>query len=558
VHHCFKLTVELDMLQKLKISLLALLTVLVSACSLDLLDNPNAVTLNNADVNFILNRIELDYAGHFNQMSDPGMRLTRMLNQGAAIYDNAVSPASNDGSWQNAYANIMTDVKTIIPLAEGSRFFVHAGIARTIRASVLLNLVDAFGDVPLSEAIDATNFNPKVDGGAAVYAAAIKDLDDAIANFGATSAAIPAGDLFYGGSADSWIRVANTLKLKALLNRRLIDRAGSTSGIAALISGNRMISTAAQNFRFRFGSNLVNPDTRHPRYAGQYGPTGGGDYMSNSYMAHLFNTNDPRINYYFYRQTTRNPTDVNALRCITNQKPAHYGDNDVFCLPTPNAGYWGRDHLSNEGIPPDGLLRTAWGLYPAGGLFDNNAGAPVGLGVGAGGAGIHPIMMRSFVDFMLAEAALTLGTPGDPRELLKMGIEKSMADVRALAMGTVESGKINTFETAQGIVWNTRVSEYVDMVLAKYDAAATNDAKLNVVATEYWVALHGNGIEAYNMYRRTGMPRGQQPALEPNPGPFVRSFYYPIAVITRNANIKQKPNATLPVFWDNNPASLTR
>jgi hypothetical protein len=107
-------------------------------------------------------------------------------------------------------------------------------------------------------------------------------------------------------------------------------------------------------------------------------------------------------------------------------------------------------------------------------------------------------------------------------------------------------------------VWADRVKEYVDMVLAKYDAAATNDDKLNVVATEYWVALHGNGIEAYNMYRRTGMPKGQQPALEPNPGPFVRSFYYPIAVITRNSNIKQKANATLPVFWDNNPASLTR
>ena len=546
------------MLQKLKISLLALLTVLVSACSLDLLDNPNAVTLNNADVNFILNRIELDYSGHFNAMSDPGMRLTRMLNQGAAIYDNAVSPASSDGRWLNAYANIMTDVKTIIPLAEGSRFFVHAGIARTIRASVLLDMVDAFGDVPLSEAIDPANFNPKVDGGAAVYAAAIKDLDDAIANFGATSAATPAGDLFYGGNADSWIRVANTLKLKALLNRRLIDRAGSTSGIAALISGNRLISTAAQNFRFRFGSNLVNPDTRHPSYAGQYSPIGGGDYQSNSYMAHLYNTNDPRINYYFYRQTTRNPTDVNALRCITNSKPAHYGENDVYCLPTPNAGYWGRDHLSNEGTPPDGLLRTAWGLYPAGGLFDNNAGAPVSLGAGAGGAGIHPIMMRSFVDFMLAEAALTLGTPGDPRELLKTGIEKSMADVRALALGTTESGKINAFEAAQGIVWADRVKEYVDRVLAKYDAATTNDDRMNVIATEYWVALHGNGIEAYNMYRRTGMPKGQQPALEPNPGPFVRSFYYPIAVITRNSNIKQKPNPTVPVFWDNNPATLTR
>ena len=80
--------------------------------------------------------------------------------------------------------------------------------------------------------------------------------------------------------------------------------------------------------------------------------------------------------------------------------------------------------MSNEGIPPDGLRRTAWGVYPAGGLYDNDAGKGVALGVGGGGAGIHPIMMQSFVDFMLAESALTMGTTGDAKALLKSGIEK--------------------------------------------------------------------------------------------------------------------------------------
>ncbi len=550
----------MNMMQKLKQSLLVFLTVVVSACSLDLLDNPNAVTTSNTDINYLLNRIELDYAGHFNQMSDPGMRLTRMLNQGAAIYDNAVSPANFDGTWSNAYANIMTDVKTFIPLAEAGKLFVHAGIARTIRASVLLNLVDAFGDVPYSEAIDATNFNPKTDAGAAVYTAALADLDQAVQNFAAVSSSIPGGDLFYAGNADSWTRYANTLKLKALLNRRLVDKAGSTTAINTLISGGKLISTAAQSFQFKFGSNLTNPDTRHPRYAGQYSPTGGGDYQSNSYMGALYSSKgfpDPRIRYYFYRPVIVNPTDVNALRCVTNQKPNHYSANDVFCLPSP-VGYWGRDHLSNEGIPPDGLLRTAWGIYPAGGLYDNDAARPVTLGAGAGGAGIHPIMMNSFVDFMLAESALTLGTTGDPKALLKTGIEKSMASVRSLALGTTESGKITAFEADKGIVWATEVTKYVTKVLADYEAATTDDARLNIVATEYWLALHGNGIESYNLYRRTGKPANQQPALDPNPGTFARSYYYPTSFVTRNTNAKQKANVTQPVFWDTNPATLLK
>jgi hypothetical protein len=266
---------------------------------------------------------------------------------------------------------------------------------------------------------------------------------------------------------------------------------------------------------------------------------------------------DPRMRFYFYRQTVRNPTDVNVLRCVTIAKPTHYSDADVFCLPT-TVGYWGRDHLSNEGIPPDGLLRTAWGVYPAGGLFDNNAGVPVSLGAGAGGSGIHPMMMRSFVDFMLAESALTLGTSGSARDLLKSAVEKSLADVRTLALGTTESGKIAAFETDNRIVWADEVTKYVTKVLANYDAATTDDQRLNVIGTEYWLALFGNGIESYNLYRRTGKPANQQPALDPNPGSFARSLYYPSSYITRNANARQKANVTTPVFWDNNPANLLR
>ena len=548
------------MRNKVKILILSLFTVFMGSCELDLLDNPNAVTTNNTDLNYLLNNIQVSFSSHFNNLSDPGMRLTRMLNLGAAIYDNAVTPGGLGGTWTTAYASILNDVKALIPLAEKSELFVHAGAARTIRAYVLVSMVDVFGDIPLTDALNPENFNPKVDGGAAVYTSALADLDQAIANFAAKNKGGVTSDLYFGGDVDKWTRLANTLKLKILLNRRLIDKAGSTSGINALISGNKLISANAQNFVFKYGTNLTNPDTRHPRYAGQYSATGGGDYQSNSYMGIMYTAKgfpDPRIRYYFYRQVVVNSKDVNEIRCINNSKPAHYGANDVFCFPTA-VGYWGRDHLSNEGIPPDGLRRTAWGVYPAGGLYDNDAGKGVALGVGGGGAGIHPIMMQSFVDFMLAESALTMGTTGDAKALLKSGIEKSMADVRALSLSTIEGGKITAFETASNYVWATEVKKYVDKVLADYDAAANDDAKLNIIGTEYWIALYGNGVEAYNLYRRTGKPANQQPGLDPNFGSFVRSFYYPTAFIARNSSAKQKANVTVPVFWDNNPAGFIK
>jgi hypothetical protein len=553
------------MRNKVKILIFSLFTLFIGSCELDLLDNPNAVTSKNTDLNYLLNNVQLGMAGHFNNLSDPGMRLTRMLNQGAAIYDNAVTPGGNNGTWNNAYAGILNDIKALIPLAEKSELFVHAGAARILRAYTLVTMVDAFGDIPLSDALNAENFNPKADGGAAVYTAALADLDQGIANLAAKNKGGLTSDLYFGGDVDKWTRLANTIKLKVLLNRRLIDKAGSTSAINALITGNKLISTSAQNFAFKYGANLSNPDTRHPRYAGQYSATGGGDYQSNSYMGTMFSAKgfqDPRMRFYFYRQVIVNSKDVNQIRCINNSKPAHYSANDFYCFPT-TIGYWGRDHLSNEGIPPDGLTRTAWGVYPAGGSYDNNAGKGVALGAGAGGAGIHPILMQSFTDFMLAESALTMGTTGDAKALLKSGIEKSMADVRALALGTSEASKIPTFEadTTGGkakIDWAADVKKYTDKVIADYDAAANDDAKLNIIATEYWIALHGNGVEAYNLYRRTGKPANQQPGLDPNAGGFVRSFYYPASYIAGNSNAKQKANATVPVFWDNNPATLTK
>lgn len=541
----------------IKVMGLALSLVLLNACKLDLLDNPNAVTLNNASPNFLLNRIQLDFAGFFNQASDPGMRLTRMLNQGSAVYANAYTPQGLDGLWTNSYAGILNDVKTLIPLAEQGQLFVHAGISRVIRAYVLMTLVDYFGNVPFTQALDPANFNPGTDPGATIYTAALADLDAAILNFGARSLATPA-DYFYRGNADNWIRAANSIKLKLLLTRRLADP-GAAAAISAVIASNRLISMGNQNFAFRFSSNLANPDSRHPRYAGQYSPTGGGDYQSNFYMWQFSEVKgfpDPRLRYYFYRQVSRNTTDVNELRCITNQAPAHYPQGMAFCIPPGTPGYWGRDHLSNEGIPPDGLRRTAWGLYPAGGRYDNNSGQPVALVTGAQGAGLHPIMMSSFVDFMQAEAALVLRTTGDPKALLESAVRKSMTDVRAFALGSLEAGNIATFEAANSINWNAEVDRYVARINMQYDQATSNDERLNVICREYWLSLHGNGIEALNMYRRTGKPSGMQPALERVPGNFIRSFFYPATFVNRNSSTPQKANIELPVFWDTNPAGF--
>ena len=130
------------MIHKIKMLFLILAVTVVSSCELDLLDNPNAVTVSNADINYLLNSVTAGYAGNFNGFSDPGMRLTRMLNQGSVIYDNAVSPGSSDGRWSSSYAGVLADISATIAIADKSELFVHSGISRVVRAMVLMNLVD--------------------------------------------------------------------------------------------------------------------------------------------------------------------------------------------------------------------------------------------------------------------------------------------------------------------------------------------------------------------------------------------------------------------------------
>jgi hypothetical protein len=531
---------------------IALSILVVSACDLDLQNDPNAVTADTADLNLVLNRIQLDFVSFFNTTGNNGMRLTRMLNQGDNLYDQAYEPVNYNGLWTNTYANILNDIKFLEPLAEQANFRRHLGIARVIKAYVLMTMVDYFDEVPLVEALDPSNFNPKADPGPQVYAAALATLTQARADFGATSVGNPQ-DMFYGGTAANWIKLINSLELKYRLNMKLVDAAGSTTGINALMAANNFIQPG-EEFVFRYGSNLTDPDARHPRFAGQYQPGGGGDYQSTWYMWNLTEAkgfDDPRARFYFYRQQLVNPTNPQDLRCVGEFAPGHYlAGNFPFCLPG-NKGYWGRDHLNGEGIPPDGLKRTAWGVYPAGGRFDNNAGQSISPTSGAGGAGLQPIMLPAYVDFMLAEAVLTLsGVSGDPKALLNSGITKSMNYVRAFSISTSEAGAINTFQALAD--FNSNVTAYNNVVGAEFDVA-TADSKMNVIGREYWLALFGNGNESYNLHKRTGKPDRMQPALLLNAGDFPRSFYYPNNVVTTNSNISQKASQKGRVFWDTNP-----
>jgi hypothetical protein len=536
------------------ISLIAGLFV-VSSCNFDeFLDDPNEVTAASTNVDFLLNNIQASFgAGFFRGTSSRGARVTRIEHQAADTYEISHQAVFQDGTWNNAYASILNDIKTLKGLAERGNFLRHLAIAQTIEAYVWMVLVDTFGDVPFSEALDPGNFNPKVDDGASVYAGALALLNQAKSNFTNISSLGAPNDFFYANNYTRWVRLVNTLLMRYHLNLRLINTAGATSAIDALIAENNFLQVG-DDFVWRYGVSLQDPFSIHPSYNAQY-PNGGGDYQSVFFMWHLTEAkgfDDPRAKYYFYRQTGANPTNEAEVRCINEFVPAHYPEGMPWCMPGTR-GYWGRDHLDPQGIPPDGLRRTLYGVYPVGGSFDNDTPAPTSAANrGAGGAGIEPIMLAAFVDFMLAEVHLQLkDNPTAARAAMLSGAEKHINFVRSWSLGTADAARITAFQPNDA--FNAQRAQYLEKIGADYDAAATTTGRMRVIAREYWISLYRSGNEAYNLYRRTGQPDNMQPGQIPNFGRFPRTFFYPNNHVNLNSNAKQKPSHDVKVFWDNNP-----
>ena len=557
--------------------------------------NPNGLSPDQADPNLLANSIQIGYLANMSSFNGNAAGLVRINTFGSRDYFAGITGNALNANWNRIYSTAMIpNINNIAALnaeaGDGSLNF-QEGISKVMLAHSLMLLVDFIGDVPLSEAVQPDEFPaPNVDSGQSVYNAALDMLTEAEGLLNGTIG----DDLFYDGDSNAWIRAINTIRLKAALTVQ------DYTTFNQIIAGGNFIQSNDQDFQFTFGTNEVNPDERHPDYINDYTPSGANVYKSNWTMDYMLNSNDPRIRYYFFRQTGCTPGascdpdgDGETLQCSLQQPPAHVaaaGFGDIFCFLED--GYWGRLHGDDGGAPPDGLLRTAFGVYPAGGLLDgdnfrngsiefnedsaefefvpDNIDDIVGLQAGGGGAGIEPFLLASQVDFMRAEVALAEGNPSSASMFLRSAIEKSISKVQSFgSLDTSLSGSTlldgTTFDTATGEIINAELTSslfptsddndaFTDGIIAQFDTASTTD-QWNLLAEQFWISQFGAGAEAYNFYRRTGFPTTLPPNLEPNPGGFVRSFPYATSEVVANPNISQKADQSVQVFWDTNPPS---
>tara|TARA_B100000900_G_scaffold239109_1_gene203192 strand:- start:466 stop:2187 length:1722 start_codon:yes stop_codon:yes gene_type:complete len=542
---------------------------------LEILESPNALTPQSSDIDFYLNAMQLNMASFFNGVTDEGMQLTRMTHLYGPFYENAYSTTQMSGPWNTAYANIFTDYDNMVPRAEEKGWETHIGIAKIIKAYAMMTLVDYIGDVPYTEAaIGVENLNPGLDSGAAIYDAALALIQQAQDHFFVPSQS-PSNDLFYGGNTDNWSKLANTLELKLRLQRRNAAAGDDASAINSLISNpSTLIASGSADFQFKYGTLNANPDSRHPKFVSNYELAADvADYMSNAYMAEMVSAKsvqDVRANYYFYRQDDDvSDNDDNEIPCGNERRPGHYSLSEIFCYIgyndiTPSEstsnGYWGRDHGDDDGIPPDGGLRTAFGLYPIGGAFDDGQTTSVaGNQMGLKGAGVQPILLSSYTHFMIAEWSLANGNTETARQFLASALTESFSKVTGFAaeMGNAAAVEFRSGATVDEADFTSglqaNIDAYIDYVAGSGANSLWNTTsdKMGLLVQEYLIALFGNGVEAYNTFRRTDKPSDLQPLLKTANTDMITSFYYPRTEVDNNNQLTQKASHEVKVFWDN-------
>ncbi len=499
--------------------------------NLNLQDDPNNISQssNLADIDLLLNKIVFDMNNVQKDCHFAVVDWVRHINMFGTYASNA-SDSRMNFPWQATY-RIDKNLKKIqeINTEKSDAFAYQVGVGQIAKAYSLLNLVDFIGVAVFDEANNPDISSPKIEEGKDVYPKIITLLDEGIANLKKQNKA-PLDDpmtvLESGNDKNmKWIKFANTIKLKMYLQTRLVD-SDVKEKINTIISEGEYIKTASDDFQFNYSTNTNPVDSRHSTFLENYDGVSKSGYMSNSFMKMMLDLKDPRIRYYIYRQTNSAPTG-NKLPC--RDKGYEY------CYI--GKGYWGRDHAVDDPLPDDETFRSIIGIYPIGGAYDNNAFVDARKSKNLDGKGINPIMLSSFVDFMLAEASLKLGTTGDAVDYLVSGVKKSFAKVGSFYKGN------------DGAITPQSTQTYINKLRRSYNLA-TPDEKLEIIAREYYTASFGNSIEAYNTYRRTGKPTLQSPQKEA--GSIPRSFFIPRNEINSNSNAVQK-KLTDRVFWDTNP-----
>lgn len=500
----------------------ALPAILITGCGksfFDINDNPNVPTATSITPDLVLpaalaRTAEVTVNSYRNNsVSTLGawMGYWAVGTNYGAVTENKYSMTTDFGNsnWNNNY-DIIFDYHTMQQKAEASGQEFYAGIAKVMKSLHYQVLVDMFGNIPYSKAMDIkVNITPAYDKGEDIYKDLLKQITEGITliknadvsrNINITNA-----DVIFHGNKAQWARFGNTLKLRLLIHMSQVPGFNPATEIAAITAEGSGFMGAGQTAAVNPGYTSDKPNPYWSVFAFSLAGTYSQDYRrANNFALNLMKgLNDERYKY-FYRPV-RGGAFVGQYRGIDfglNNDPAHiYGEgqlSDIGGAPTTAGG--------TSGLAKSATM-DAWVLTAYESLF------------------------------LQAEAATRGWISGDAKSLYEEGVRESFRWL----------GVPNAVATA-----NT----YLGNADARIAWPAVQADQIKVIIWQKYFAFNGNNhLESWNDYRRTGVV---QPAISIDPGretdhvptryPYATNeFSYNAANVQAEGTIDP---FTSTVFWD--------
>jgi hypothetical protein len=213
---------------------------------------------------------------------------------------NMVARTYSQSFWQAIYRDVLADLKESKRLIEEDELLDpviknnQLGLVGIMEVYSWAVLVNTFGDVPYSEALDFTISLPKYDDAMTIYNDLVTRLDASLALL-TSGTSFGAGDILYGGDVAKWMRFGNSLKLK--LGLLIVDAdAGKAKALVEQAAPN-VLASNADNAIFKYtASPNNNPISQNlnPIFTSRE------DFVVASTIVDPMNTlSDPRRPFYF-------------------------------------------------------------------------------------------------------------------------------------------------------------------------------------------------------------------------------------------------------------------
>jgi hypothetical protein len=170
------------------------------------------------------------------RMGNDLMQYTVHKGDGIEFHRYFVTPTEADYFWDRHYRfayNIQDMYKRAIEYNDKP----YQAIALTLKAWVVSQLTDIFGDIPYSDALRGdSNLLPKYDQQQFIYTDLMKGLDSAAVLFPASGTLAYGTDLLYAGDISKWRKFCNSLRLRLYLRLSKRPEMNSAAKIKEIIS----------------------------------------------------------------------------------------------------------------------------------------------------------------------------------------------------------------------------------------------------------------------------------------------------------------------------------